>query len=682
MEHAPERSALLAPALALGLALLAGGVYAPAVRNGFSGLDDALHVTPHVLAGLNLENLLRAFLPNPSTLWHPLTWLSLMADATLFGPGPAGFHTTSVALHAGNAALFFLLLQAATRAPWPSALAAALFAVHPAHVESVAWISARKDVLSLLFLLLSLAAYARYVRRPSPGRYALLAAAFALALMAKPSAAALPVLLLVLDAWPLGRIGLAGLRGLRQAWAALRPLLLEKLPLLAMAGACYWLNTAFGALPSQVLDAEAIPAGLRLGNAAVSLWAYLGTLLWPLDLAVFYPFPAAISPVRVAAALLALLPALALLARFGTRRGWPAAGAAWYVLALLPVLGLFQHGFLPARADRYAYVPFLGAYLLLAFGSWTLLRDRRLGRPCWFAASLAGVALLIPLTRAQIALWGDTAALFRHAEAVVPGNWPAATFLGNELRRLRQYPEAAAAYHRALAARPDHGAALNGLGLALEAMGQADQALEAMREAARLNPGHPMGYYNLGSFLLRRGLLDEAEANLRRAAQLAPDRAYARQGLGQLHLRRGRPEEAGREFRAAREMDPGYPGVSLGLGQVAMKSGQYAEAVQELARELPVSPGNSELHASLGFSLAHLNRYEEALSHFREAARLRPDAAASWFNLGVVLARAGQRDQARQALERALVLEPGFGRARDALEKLRRESGAPDSPAP
>lgn len=662
------------PALAMLLAGLALWVYLPANGNGLCSVDDLLHVAnPHVRGGLSLENVLWALRPNPDTIWHPLTWLSYMADATLAGPEPGVFHTTNILLHTASVALFFLLLNAATRSPWPSALAAALLAVHPVHVESVAWIAERKDVLSLLLLLVSVAAYGRYARRPSPGRYALLAASFALALMAKPSTASQPLLLLTLDFWPLGRMSRDDLLHPAAAWPTLRPLILEKLPLLAMAAAAYWMNTAFGSTPSHIQTADAIPPGLRLANALVSIWAYLADLLRPTDLAVFYPFPSAVEGWKALLAGAALLAGLALALLASRDKAWRLAGPAWFLAALLPMLGLFQHGFLPARADRYTYAPFLGLYALLAFETWSLARASRTVRAAWFAAALAAVALLVPRTSEQIALWSDSPALLRHAEHAAPGNWPAATFLGRTLAAQGRHGEATEAFRRALAIRPNYGAALVGLAISLQAMGQSDQALEYMRLAVRLNPDHPMGYNQLGLFLLDRGDLDGAEENLRASLRLDPTLADSHADLGRLLLLRKDPAAAAREFRTALEINPNWSGSHLGLGTALLESGDAAAALEEFQREQPLSPDNAGLYATWGAALARLGRLDDALPLLAKASQLAPNSAENWNNLGVTLARLGRLDDAEQSLQKALDLDPAFERARASLEKVRKQ---------
>jgi hypothetical protein len=415
-----------APLLVLLLAAAIALAYAPIWRNGFVTLDDPLYITGNeaVTPGLSLASLAWAFRSTAPWSWHPLTWISHQADVALFGLAPAGHHATSLLLHAANAALLFLLLRSLTGWLWRSAAAAALFALHPIHVETVAWAAERKGVLSALFFLAALHAYCGYVRRPGAGRYALVAAALAASLMAKQMAVTLPALLLVLDFWPLGRW--RGPGGGRR----LLPLLVEKLPLalLAAGGSLVAYLTQSGS--GAVMKIATFPLAERLENAAVSYVAYLGAALWPARLACFYPHPGGgIAPARWLAATAFLAAATAVVVAGSRRRPWALAGWLWYLAALLPVLGLVQVGW-HARADRYAYLPLIGVYLVAAAALAEAAAGRAWRRAAAGCLAVVVLAALAVTTARQVRVWRDDISLFGHALAVTEENWFAHNNIG------------------------------------------------------------------------------------------------------------------------------------------------------------------------------------------------------------------------------------------------------------
>ncbi|MFL6195873.1 MAG: hypothetical protein ACJ75H_16965 [Thermoanaerobaculia bacterium] len=391
--------------LAAALALLTVLAYLPSLRNGFVNLDDGIYVTgnPHVRQGITRAGLVWAATANVGNNWHPLTVLSHMLDCELFGLNPAGHHATSLLLHTANTVLLFLVLLGMTGAAWRSALVAALFAVHPTHVESVAWIAERKDVLSGLFWILALGAWAFYARRPSPGRYLLVALLMILGLMSKPMGVTLPFVLLLLDVWPLERLSLG--------W---RRLVIEKLPLLALSAASSVVTLLYQR--TSLAPLEALPWTPRLENAAVSCAAYLGKILLPRNLAVFYPMPAEIPLWKAAAALLLIAGLTILVLRAVRRAPWLLVGWLWFLITLVPVLGLVQVG-RQAMADRYLYIPSIGLFLAIAWGIAGLI-DRRIA----IALSIAALLALAVNTRVQIGYWHDGVALFRHSLEVTGDN--------------------------------------------------------------------------------------------------------------------------------------------------------------------------------------------------------------------------------------------------------------------
>jgi Flp pilus assembly protein TadD len=543
--------------VALLLAALTAGVFAPTLRHGFVNYDDREYVLENgqVRAGLSLAGVRWALTATAAGNWHPLAWISHMTDVQLFGLAPAGHHLTSLLLHLLAALLLFELLRRLTGLVWPPALVAALFAVHPLHVESVAWVAERKDVLCGFLWILTLEAYRRSRARPGTLRSAAVVLLFALCLMAKPMAVTLPLTLLLLDFWPLGRFS----RG--NAGALLR----EKAPLLALAAASCWVTYAAQEQGRLVKSLAQFPPLARAGNALLAYAAYLGATLWPGDLAVFYPHPGAAlrwSLAGVAAAGLLLATTAALATR--RRLPWLATGWLWFLGTLLPVIGLVQVGE-QARADRYTYIPLVGLFLAAAW-TWRELARRRpaLGArgP---ALALLVLAALAWRARAQVATWESSVTLFEHALAVTAENDLALNNLGAALVDAGRSEEAVARLEAAVRLRPDRAGIRSNLGQALANAGRTDEAVAQYREALRIDPGNARVHNNLGVALDRRGDLAGAAAGYREALRLAPGFAEAHNNLGAALARQGARDEALAHFREAVRLSPGYAAARANL---------------------------------------------------------------------------------------------------------------------
>jgi tetratricopeptide (TPR) repeat protein len=610
-------------------------LYARSLGAEFVAWDDPQYVSanPMVQRGLRLESIAWAFRTELMGSWHPLTWLSHLLAVELFGLAPAGHHALNALLHAANSALLFLVLRALTGARWRSALVAALFGAHPLHVESVAWVAERKDVLSTFFGLLALGAWTRFVRSPGTGRYLVAAALFAASLMSKPMLVTLPVLLLLLDYWPLAR-----------------PLdakrLLEKLPLFALSAAC-----AAAALATQSQAAD-LPLGARLSNASLALVAYLGKTLWPASLAMYYPHPylpesgaepPPVGSVLVSAALLAGITALVVAAR---RRGYLPVGWLWYVVSLLPVIGIVQIGG-QALADRYTYVPLIGIFVLVVWGAEEIverlaLRRRGVRR----AAALCALALLAALaaqTWRQIGTWRDSRTLFEHALAVVPHNPTIRFNLANLLRREGHDALAIAEYRRALEDAPSDARLHVNLANALRAQGDPDAALEHYRAALELAPYDEMANANLASLLRERGELDLAEIHYRRAFRVS-------------HRAR----------------------IAYNLANLLRERGDLDEAIEVYQLVLRVQPRHARAHNNLGRALEQRGEAEAALRHYERACEIDPDSPRAWRNAGTLSWRLGRRDEAAARLRHALELEPDHEETRALLAEV---LAAPSEPS-
>jgi len=512
---------------ALILAVLAA--YWPAIHNGFiTSFDDNEYVTQNrwVCGGLRPQGVAWAFTSFDASNWHPLTWLSHMLDVELFGLNPAGHHLVNVLLHAATTALLFRVLSLAGGALWPSALVAAVFGLHPLHVESVAWVAERKDVLSTLFLALALLAYVGYQRRRSRRGYALVVLAFAAGLMAKPMLVSLPFLLLLLDAWPLGRSG-SGRRAPGATLATWTPLVREKWPLFALATLSCVVTFLAQARGGTVSSLDAIPLAARVGNALNSYAIYLFKTLWPADLAIYYPYPPDGVPawqLLLAAVLLAVVTAAVLLG--GKTRPFLRLGWFWYLITLVPVIGLVQVGS-QSMADRYMYVPLIGLAIMAAWGA--------AGAPGRTRLLAAAFVLILPplllLTRSQVGLWKDSDTVFRHAVQVTSGNWLAHYNLGVTAAQQGRPDEAIEHYLQALRAKPSMVGAHVNLGALFWGQGRGADAVGQFYEALRYDPLNVTAHVNLGVDLSVLGRSDEAALHYEEALRIDPDNSQARNNL-------------------------------------------------------------------------------------------------------------------------------------------------------
>jgi tetratricopeptide (TPR) repeat protein len=551
-----HRSLILA--LALAAAVLAA--FYPVGGNDFVAFDDDAYVTenPRVLAGLSPAGVAWAFTTLHAANWHPLTWISHMLDVELFGLEAGRHHLTSLLLHLGNTLLLFSFLRAATGAFWRSGLAAALFALHPLRVESVAWVAQRKDVLALLFLLLTLSAYRRFVSAPSPGRYGATVALYAAGLMAKPTLVTVPVALLLLDRWPLGRLG--GLRPGRAERAQERPpasrVFIEKLPFLLLAAAVS-VGTFFAQSRGGAVNTiEEWPVRDRLFTALTGYLAYLGKTLLPADLAVYYPVPKGGFTAAAAVASLALLAALTALVLACRRRlPWLEFGWSWYLVTLLPVIGLVQVG-TQAIADRYLLLPHIGLAVVASWGLAEFLSPAPRARLVVVPATLLALLALSLKTNRQISHWRDGVTLYRHALAVTADNWLIHYNFGTLLRQQGNLTGAAAELEAAISAKPDLADAHNNLGDVLLALGRAPAAEAHFLKAVEIQPGYLPAYNNLGAALLNRGEHAGAIRYLSEVVARDPGYVDARFNLASAYLAAGDRAAAIREFREVLHLSP------------------------------------------------------------------------------------------------------------------------------
>ncbi len=631
---------LLAAGLAAGTALL----YAQVAGHPFISFDDNRYLTenPVVQRGLTWRGVAWAFTTFHVSNWHPLTWLSHMADVELFGLAAGPHHLVNVALHALDAALLLLVLFRLTGALGRSAAVAALFAVHPLHVESVAWVAERKDLLSTLFGLLALLAYARHAERPRTRTLAAVAVAFAASLLAKPMWVTLPFLLLLLDLWPLRRWPVRGAATHDEIVPSSSPrrLVLEKLPLLALSIASSAITVAAqrsgGAL--QGLD---LGLAARLGNAAVSYVRYLTKTVWPSPLAIFYPHPGNDLPAWQALGAVGILTAISAVAMMRWRRSpWLAVGWGWFLGTLVPVIGLVQVG-AQAMADRYTYLPSIGLFVAIAWEAERLAGAR--GRRVLGGVAVAALLALSALTFRQLGHWSSHERLFRHALEVTPANGVAHGVLAEDLRRQGRLEEALAEAREAVQLAPGTPRHWNNLGVSLREAGRLPEAREALGEALRLDPSHVSSWANLALVDQDLGDLEGAEGAALRAAQLAPDDGAGWFRLGVLRARLGRLAEAVDAYQEAVRHAPEHFGAWTNLAVLYQASGRTAEAGAAFEAATRAEPGNRLGWRNLGVFLANTGRIREAIPAFEEALRLGPDDPDVGSRLDLARAAAGDR---------------------------------------
>ena len=525
--------------IAFGLVAVILAVYTQVVSHQFIILDDNRYIreNPMVNQGLTLTGIAWAFTTFHAANWHPLTWLSHMLDCQIFGLNAGSHLLVNALMHAVNCLLLFLFLRRVTGAKWRSAIVAALFALHPLHVESVAWAAERKDTLSTFFGLLSLLAYARYVETPSWKRYALVAVALALGLTAKPMLVTWPFVLLLLDYWPLRRFQWQRATGPKGFVRALVPLVREKLPLFCLAAASMVITFIAQSHGGAVRTFVQVPVSLRLSNAVVSCAKYLSRTVWPWDLAVYYPFsPTGVPLWQLVCAIVLLTVITALVLRQASERPYLLMGWLWFVGTLIPVIGLVEVGG-AAMADRYHYVPSIGLFIALVFGLSDLAHAFRIDRVITGILTVAALSILACLTAVQIGRWRNSETLFQYTASVIPDNRMIENNLGTILGESGKYDQAEAHFAKALRTKPDFLEVISdadireNLGLLMAHQGRLPEAVEQLNEALRLNPNSAEAHTTLGVVLLRSGKAEDSVPHFLAALRLKPDWALARDNL-------------------------------------------------------------------------------------------------------------------------------------------------------
>jgi len=648
--------------ICLFLISLTAVTFWPVLKHEFLKYDDDKYITdnPHVKDGITLKSIVWAFTTPHFFMWHPLTSLSHLLDYQLFGLNPFGHHLTNLLLHIANVLLVFWVLKTLTDTIWPSAFVAAVFAVHPLQLESVAWIAERKNVLSTFFWLLTIAAYIRYARQPTFSKYLLLVLAFSLGLLAKPMVVTLPFVLLLLDFWPLGRFQQHQHKfprtdlpqSCRPKYSAPR-LVAEKIPLFilsAVVSAITYIAVQRGGVVSAL---ESIPINYRVANAVISYATYIEKMIWPSRLAVFYPHLAgsfSIFRLVVSAAILALISIYCIYAF--NRRKYLIVGWLLFLGTLVPVIGLVQAG-AQARADRYMYVPMLGLLIILAWGIADLAAKWHYKKPVLLITTILALLAVTISTRLQLRHWQNSFTLFEHTLSVTSDNYVMHNNYANLLRRL----------------------------------GKIDQAIDHYTKGLQLRNDLPETHNNLANALVSKGLTNEAIDHYKKAIELTQNTkhqrlqevlAEANYNLANLLRLEGQLQQALDRYTVSLKIKPDNADFLHGLGLTLSAMKRFDEAIDCFNRLLRLQPDNVIAHGLLGLALAQQGKIDQAITEFRIVLSRRPDDVEMSCNLGILLEQQGKTDEAINQYRKALQVNPLYEKARQLLDAAVAKQNSPE----
>jgi tetratricopeptide (TPR) repeat protein len=614
---------------------------------GFINLDDNFYVyeNAYVQSGLNWSSIGQAFsseLVKISTNWHPVTWLSLMLDYQIFGLNPQGFHLVNLLFHVLNTILLFLVLRRMTKTLWPSAFVAALFAIHPLHVESVAWIAERKDVLSTFFWMLTMGAYSYYVEHLGFRRYLFVLLFFVLGLMAKPMLITLPFVLLLLDYWPLHRFqeikpdhkiqpeeskfltsdkqkkkskNKQTVKGSLEVkkpadpeykWSLIYSLLWEKVPLFALAILSSIVTFIAQQKGGSVASIEAIPLGVRIGNTFVSYIAYIGKMIWPSNLAVLYPYPRLLLPWQVLGSILLLIAITLVVIWRAKKFPYSTTGWLWYMGTLVPVIGIVQVGN-QAMADRYTYIPLIGLFIMVAWGVPDFLKKWNYRKEILLISSVLSILCLSIITWTQVGHWQNSITLFNHTLEVTDNNWLIYNNRGAVYNEIGNYRQAIEDYNKAIEIKPDYADAYNNRGNAYNGLGNYRQAIEDLNRAIGIKSSYANAYYN-------RGVAYKGLGNYRQAIE---------------------------DYNKAIEIKPGDVDAYINRGNAYNGFGNYRQAFEDYSRAIEIKPDYAEAYNNRGNEYYNLGDSRQAIEDYSRAIKIKPGHANAYNNRGVIYINQG-----------------------------------------
>ena len=594
-------------------------VYYQVKEHEFINLDDELYIENlYVKRGLSLDSVNWAFSfeDKESTYWHPLTWLSLMLDYQLYGPNPGMHHSVSLIIHILNSLFLFIVLRRMTGTLWRSAFVTALFALHPINVESVAWVTQRPNILSTSFWMLTMLAYSYYTHRPGLFRYLLVLIIFILGLMAKPMLITLPFVLLLLDYWPLKRIAFPISR------KVLISLVLEKIPLLAISAVSVFITIkSIGA----VVSTATVPVKLRIANALVSYVGYIWKMIWPHNLSVYYPYPFAIPPWKFAGAGFLLVCFSVLIIWVLRKQSYLTVGWLWFIGTLVPLIGLVQTGLQPALADRYAYVSFIGLFIMAAWGIPELLRGWRSRKIGLGIFSIALLLILMMTTWLQLGYWKNNLTLYNRALNVTSNNAIAHNNLGTALAKNNRTDEAISHFYAALNIFPGYENACYNLGLALLASGNYDKAIYYFYRYLKLSPYVAKGYHRIGLAYFHQGEIAKSSENYFKALDIDPEFDDAHFGLGINFASQGNYENAIKHYYKVLNINADYIDAHINLGNIFFKNGQFNKAISRYVEALRINPNYVTAYLNLGATMLQKGNTKEAILAFKKAKEIKPD---------------------------------------------------------
>ena len=615
----------------------------------FISFDDNLYVAEnsYVQDGLTYKGIIWTFTTFHAGNWHPLTWLSHMLDCELYGLNPMGHHWTNLLFHVANTLLIFFIFQKMTGAIWKSAFVAALFAVHPLHVESVAWVAERKDILSTFFGLLMIIAYYRYVNKPNIAKYLLIILFLSLGLMAKPMLVTMPFVLLLLDIWPLKRLNFS-LNQLPDKNSNLMLLIWEKIPLIILAVISIILTFLAQQSSGSVQSLELIPINYRIANALIAYSGYFIKVIWPQNLSVFYPHLGINQPIwKVVSSTLFLIGTCFWAIRASKKYPYMLVGLLWYIITLLPVIGLIQVG-AQSMADRYTYIPLTGLFIIFTWGMHDLLsKNERYLNSILSLSAVIIISALSLISFNQVKHWKNSTALFENAINVTDDNWLAHNNLGAELYNKEKLDKSVFHFQEALKIKPLYFSAIYNVGKAYHKKDKLDKAIFYYNNALKIKPEHEDTHNNLANLLFALGKIDEAASHYTSILRINPDNADVHNNLGYLLVTQKKRKEALLHFNEALRINSKHADALYNLGCLMIKQGKSEEAIVHLAKFLTVLD-------------------------FEDKKKINPDYAEVYYKIGKILYKKGKLKEADIFFSKAININPNYSEAVENLEMLKK----------
>ncbi len=609
------------------LIICTASVYWQVVDHDFLNFDDGQHITENaeVQSGLTLHGLRWAFTTTHTTNWHPLTWLSHMLDCELYGMSSGGHHVTNLLFHLLNTVLLFLLLKRLTSAHWCSACVAMLFAIHPLHVESVAWVSERKDVMSTFFWMLTIWFYADFVTHKKKSKYLLALTTFTLGLMSKPMLVTLPFVLLLLDYWPLNRIAFENAKQpVSELRITVKRLVLEKLPFFVLT----IISALITVLIGDVQTVQDFTIWGRIGNALVSYTAYLSDMFWPHPLIIFRPHPGELPLWQPLLALLLLTAITLFVLRHGRRHRFLPVGWFLYLGVLVPVIGLVQVG-IQARADRYTYVPLIGIAIIVVWGIAYLSRNWKSRQKPLMVAGVMVTLLLMTCTYKQVGYMKNSMTVFEHTVKYAPNAHYAHNNLALAYKNAGDFDRAIEHFSEAIRIKPDKFEAYNNRGVAYFGKQEYDKAVADYQEVLARFPDHVEARNNLGNVFQIKGKLDQAIKQYRRALAVSPNHHEVNNNIGSVYFSKRDFKRAIEHFTRAVNANPFYLAARTNLARVYGEMGDIEMAIKHFQLALELEPNNPATHDWLGISYAFVGQKEKAIAHYKIALSINPDMQAT-----------------------------------------------------